>query len=222
MERWQALMNERGFRNADPQWVQQTIERLQSAAGTSGGSLGELLIDEALHANLADVCPQGTLAPLLPDLTIELTGIEQATLPAGPGSRHVLQLDSVLDISVPLYCPKIEVPEKPPREEEVSGTGTRAVAASSKPAAKPGAAAGSSKQTDYNRRRRTLRLVFSDGRRSLVALELEENPAFDDELHHGMKYALQGPVSVRHGMALITRDSLQRLGGFVCRAPTAL
>lgn len=177
--------------------------------------------DLVLHGSLETTCPQGTLGR-------ELSSGPKDSVEARPGwSSCILQLQNAIDISVPQYTPKIE--EVRPLEgdnkdkdpDDVDDEDDHSLPVRGRGRGRGRGTRGGGKQqagarpVDYTRKRRTLGLVFTDGRYQMQALEFDPLVEFDGELLPGMKFRLQPPVQVRRGVLLLTFGSIQRLGGFL-------
>ena len=197
-----------GYRGVSREWV--GLQRERSPSSLEG------LRDAALLWDLREACPGGTLSQCLPPEQQPLTDlcrVDRCQVSTAAGkSAAVLQLMEARDVSLPEYVPEIERPAKEP---------SKGVAEGAPPADATTTTAAAAKSNDHHRRRRTLKLVFSDGKRSIRALELDALPELDGELLPGMKFLLQSPVLLRHGLLLLTTGSLSRLGGYIPVQPPA-
>src|SRR3989338_3683753 len=153
-----------GFRSIDVRWI-----------SNQSPMTFDNVLDQAIHSDVKVMCPLGTLTSLLSPSDqglADLALVENTTLSIFRESDGcILQLQDAQDISVPQYVPEIEKPVK----ESSKGTEESSLSSSSSSSSASYTTSTRTKEsslkTDYNRRRRTLRLHFTDGKRALSALE---------------------------------------------------
>ncbi|XP_053558419.1 recQ-mediated genome instability protein 1 isoform X2 [Bombina bombina] len=170
------------------QWLEACINWIQEENESSSLSQAEInkqVFDQWLLTDLRDlefpVLPQG----ILESLKFELNGF------------YALQMDSLVDVSLPAYSQLQKLRGRDNPNEQVTAT----TQATQKPwEAKPN---------------RMLMLQLTDGTQQIQGMEYQPIPILNTTLPPGAKLLLQGTVTVRLGVLLLKPENVKFLGGEV-------
>ncbi|XP_066500524.1 recQ-mediated genome instability protein 1 [Hoplias malabaricus] len=169
-------------------WLEACVEWVQEEAGgsvVSQAQLNQQVLDQWLLTDLRDLAH-----PVLPAGVSE---VEKTEL----NSCYCLQMDSLLDVSQPVYSQLQRVRGTDCTNEQV----TAVTQATQKPwEAKP---------------TRMLMLQLTDGVQSLEGMEYQPIPALNASLPPGTKLQVVGKVAVRLGVLLLKPENVRVLGGEV-------
>ncbi|XP_076445146.1 uncharacterized protein LOC143283032 [Babylonia areolata] len=170
-----------------PDWLSACVEWIQQENGgqlLSVAQLQPMVFEQWLMSDLKEL---GTVC-----LPADLSS-QQCTYINGP---LALQVESVLDVGVPLYGQLQKVKGTLNANTEISADKPQQPAWEPKPS-------------------RMLLLKMTDGHTELQGMEYRPIPALNASLQPGFKVVIHGQVKCRRGVLMLTADNVQVLGGEV-------
>ncbi|KAK7497241.1 hypothetical protein BaRGS_00011535, partial [Batillaria attramentaria] len=170
-----------------PDWLAACVEWIQQESGGQPVGLGQLqtlVFEQWLMSDLREL-GASCLPPDLPS--------HQHTQITG---QFALQVESMLNVGVPLYGQLQKVKGTLNENSEVSADHPQQPAWEPKPS-------------------RMMLLKMTDGQTEVTGMEYRPIPDLNANLHPGFKVVVRGQLTCRRGVLMLTADNLQVLGGEV-------